>query len=171
MSDLEDTIDPTIQLPDANNAPGAHLPPEQIALRDRFIQQYVIDYDAVEATMRIGYSRDVAMHISRQFLNCEYVAFKIQKWEDENDGDLDIEQRRIFAALRKESRYYGPGSSHAARVAALAKLASLRKMDQPIKHEHDVNSKGGVMVVPGVASVDDWQRAAIESQKALTDNA
>jgi hypothetical protein len=166
---VEINMSDTIESPD--DLVGLNLPPEQITLRDRFVEQYVIDYDAVAATRRLGYPGDFARDIAVKFIHCPYVNRQVQKFEDAQDvnGNLDQEQRRLIAALRKEAAYYGPGSSHAARVAALGKLASLRKMDQPVKV--DVTNRGGVMVVPGIVSLDNWEADAVASQEALTKHA
>jgi hypothetical protein len=147
--------------------PLDNLSPEQKQLREQFVERYVIDYDPIRACKEMGYHRDWCLNVSEQFMNCPYVARRIREYEDNQDADESVETRRLFAALRREASFQGRGASHAARVAALSKLASLRGMDKPIKHEMDVTNRGGVMVVPGMASVDDWEKAATESQAAL----
>lgn len=163
----------SVEISTPESMAAGSLPQSQLDLRDRFVAQYVIDYDSIEATKRLGYPGDFARDIAAKFMNCPYVALKVQKYEDEQEleGNLDQEQRRLVAQLRKEAAYYGPGSSHAARVAALGKLASIRKLDAPIKHQMDVTNRGGVMVVPGVVSLEDWEKAAMESQEQLTNRA
>lgn len=170
-SEVEIIMSENIQSPEAMAA--GNLPADQLRLRDRFVEQYVIDYDAKAATMRCGYPGDFARDIAVKFMNCPYVTLKIQQYEDGKDveKDLDQEQRRLIAQLRKEAAYYGPGSSHAARVSALSKLASIRKLDAPIKHDLTMTNKGGVMVVPGIVSLEDWQKAAEQSQEDLMKHA
>jgi hypothetical protein len=151
--------------------PFDYLPPAQKTLREEFVAKYVIDYDPIRAVREMGYGNEWANDIARRFMDCPYVAKKIREYEDSTDADLDVETRRLFAALRREASYSGPGASHAARVAALSKLASLRGMDKPVKHEHDVTQRGGVMQVPGIASIGDWEKAATSSQEELTRDA
>jgi hypothetical protein len=147
--------------------PLDNLPPEQKELREEFIKRYIVEYDAVAAVKQMGYHRDWVHQIVEQFMSCPYVARRVRELEDEMDGDEDIEKRRLFAALRREASYHGHGASHSARVAALTKLASLRGMDRPVKMEHDVTNRGGVMQVPGIADVTAWEEAALGSQEAL----
>lgn len=71
----------------------------------------------------------------------------------------------------REAHYRGPGSSHAARVAALGKLASIRDMDAPTKIKADLSMRGGVMMIPAIANLEDWEKAAQASQSSLQEDA
>lgn len=71
----------------------------------------------------------------------------------------------------KEAYYTGPGASHAARVNALSKLAVMHDMDAPTKIKAEVENRGGVMMVPGIADVAEWGKAAELAQRKLQDEA
>jgi len=56
-----------------------------------------------------------------------------------------------------------------ARVAAVRELAAIRGFHAPVKSQVDLNTRTGVMQVPAVASLDEWEAAATASQNALAE--
>lgn len=144
-------------------------------LRDRFVTQYLIDFDAWAAALRIGLVKTVAGQYAQDFMEDPYVRQQISERQHAIATDpLEAEKankRRVEAALMKEAHYKGPGSTHGARVQALAKLATIYDMDAPIKMKSDVLHRGGVMVIPAMAGVEDWQKAALSSQAKLQSEA
>lgn len=150
------------------------LNPREKALRDLFVSEYLIDFDQVRAAQRCGFVYQFAVEYSTKFMEEPYVqqrinSIKFQKVDEKQMADFD--RTRIKNALMAEAHNRGPGSSHAARVAALAKLASMHGLDAPKKSEQTVLHKGGVMAVPGIANLDDWEKAASASQDQLVDHA
>ena len=140
-------------------------------LRDQFVDEYLIDFDQTGAAMRVGFSASFAQTYAERFMNEPYVRKRIMDLqqataEDPKAAD-EADRRRVRAAMLREAHYRGAGSSHSARVSALAKLASVLDMDAPTKIKSDVTMRGGVMMVPGIASLEDWQKAAQASQEAL----
>ena len=109
------------------------LSPREKALRDFFVEQYLIDYDAWAAAIRIGFTKSIASQYAAELMQCSYVRQKISAAELADITDPDAatarEQKQIKAGLLREAHYHGPGSSHGARVAALSKLAALTKME------------------------------------------
>lgn len=145
------------------------------AVRDRFVKEYLIDYDQKRAAIRCGYGESFAGAYSDKFMAEPYVLQQIKAQElafaDDPDAEEESTKRIIRAGLLREANYRGPGSSHSARVNALAKLAVIHDMDAPTKIEADINQRGGVMMVPGIASADDWSMVAAAAQKKLQDEA
>ncbi len=72
-------------------------------------------------------------------------------------------------ALMKEA--HNQFNSGAARVAALAKLMSHYGMDAPAKTQNEHLHRGGVMMVPAIADINDWELAATNSQTRLVQEA
>lgn len=145
----------------------------QKALRDTFVAEYLIDFNSVAAAQRCGFGREMAIEYSQKFLQEPYVQKKIKNMEltllDE-DKEMEFNRQRIKQQLMREAHYHGPGSSHAARVAALGRLMSVYGMEAPKQvntknvHEH----KGGVMrVPPAAASAEDWEAQALANQQSL----
>jgi hypothetical protein len=148
----------------------AEMSAREKALRDTFVAEYLIDYSQVKAAMRCGFPREFAIEWGQKLMEEPYVQKKLTQLEmtpmDEK-AEFEYNRQRIKQQLMKEAYYKGPGSSHAARVSALAKLAVIYDLEAPKKSKIDVNHRGGVMQVPPVAGVDDWESAALASQEAL----
>lgn len=169
----------------ANEAPGPDfwnemvmqpaLSQAEIALRNKFVDEYLTDFDALAAAIRIGFLRSVAEEYAQQLIQDPYVQQQISKRQAEleaNPKEAAKRRRRLTEmALYREAHYKGPGSSHAARVSALAKLAAIYDMDAPTRIEKKVTHRGGVMMIPVIASLDEWEKAAQNSQQRLVDEA
>lgn len=155
----------------AEEAMAQELSPKEKELRDKFVSEYMIDFDQTAAAIRIGFSASFAQTYAEKFMTEPYVRKQIALMQtalsEDDKLEADLDRRRIRAALMREAHYRGPGSSHAARVSALAKLASIRDMDAPTKIKSEMTMRGGVMMVPGIANLDEWEKAAQASQGDL----
>jgi len=96
---------------------------------ERFVQEYVKDFRAKEAAMRMGLSEGYASQFANATLKLSYTLRIIREWLERVDEEVLVDRRRIILGLMHEAQYYGQGSSHAARVAAWAKLAKLTGME------------------------------------------
>lgn len=149
---------------------GPELTFREKALRDKFVNEYLVDYDALAATMRIGYPKSYAKEYAVRFMEEPYVLKRIQEKESagEDEVSLDVMKKRIMAGLIREANYKGPGSSQAARVAALSKLAQMHGMDGRVPDNPENDALGeGAFVVPGVVTMEEWEKAAEAQQAAL----
>ena len=154
--------------------PPLEMSEREKALRDLFVSEYLVDYDQVKAAQLCGFTLQFAVEYAKKFMEEPYVQRRIREVTFMKVDEKAIEQfdkTRIKAALMAEAHYRGPGSSHSGRVAALSKLASLYGMEAPKKGSMDVTHRGGVMAVPGIASLSDWEQVAAESQDQLVANA
>lgn len=153
----------------------SELSPAEKELRNKFVDQYLIDMDPVAAAMRIGFMRRVAITYGNQFLDEPYVIQRItdrQRSAAENPKEArKARQADIEAGLWREAHYRGPDSSHSARVSALAKLCNINDMDGTTKVKADMTHRGGVMLVPAIASIEEWEKAATSSQERLISEA
>lgn len=144
------------------------------ALRDAFVSEYLVDYDQVRAAMRCGFNRQFAQEYAKLFMDEPYVQKRINEVRFMKTDERALEEydkARIKSSLMHEAHYHGPGSSQAARVAALGKLAAMYGMEAPKKIEANVAHRGGVMAVPGIAALDDWEQTASASQDELVRHA
>lgn len=173
MADLSTPYEPGYQLPTEVPQPD-EMSPREKALRDLFVSEYLIDYDQVKAAQRCGFALQFAIEYGRKFMEEPYVQRRINevrfKKIDERELE-DYDKARIRTALMAEAHNRGPGSSHSARVSALSKLAALYGMEAPKKIDANVNHRGGVMAVPGIAALDEWEQQASASQDELTRHA
>lgn len=142
-------------------------------VRDQFVVQYLIDYNSVAACIRLGFKEPYARMWGPKLMAESYVQRKLQEAINERKKEMDenpeSEQSRIIEGLRREANYFGPGSSQAARVAALAHLAKLNNLGVGTGNEGI--STGGVMIVPVTADPADWQKLAMASQSKLKQDA
>lgn len=147
----------------------------EIQLRDKFVKEYLQDYNPLAAAIRIGYPKGYAREMAVRLMEEPYVVRKIQQLEQTpEEEDPIVIKKRIHASLMREAHYHGPGASQAARVAALAKLAQMHGMDAPTRTQTELTGAdgqpllSGTFVVPGVMTTEDWEKAAEEQQQKLT---
>lgn len=140
------------------------------ALREMFVAEYLKDYDAYRAALRCGFMASFAKEYAARFISEPYVQKRISELNDSLLMNEETQRKRTLQALIREAHYTGPGSSHGARVSALAKLAHLLKME-PQKEAEDKNKgvAGGVMTVPEMTDPDAWSEMAAKSQQSLKD--
>lgn len=144
-------------------------------IRVRFVEEYLQDRDALKAAIRCGFASGLAKEFSVKFMEEPFVQRLINAAQRDFDPnklpDNDQIKTTIITSLLHEATYRGPGSSQAARVAALAKLASLHGMDAPTKSEVKVEHRGGVMIAPMPIPAMDWEKQALTSQAQLVTDA
>lgn len=147
------------------------LSPDEKKLRDNFVTEYLKDYDAWAAATRVGYLRTVAYDYASLLMQEPYVQREIERRRSalpDSPKEATAQNKHKVEHLLWELAYYkGPGASHSARVAATAKLCNIYDMDGTTKIKSEVTHKGGVMMVPAIASVDAWEKQAAQSQDAL----
>ncbi|HEY9246339.1 MAG TPA: terminase small subunit [Candidatus Methanoperedens sp.] len=141
------------------------------AKRDKFIAEFLIDFNGPLAWIRSGGSYSTAAKMGNQYLREPYVAKKIWEVIDSLEEAKIINRKRILAGLVREANFMGIGASHSARVSAYSKLASILGMDAPQKVEAKVKFTGGVMLVPFSPDAKEWEKNAIEAQKKLKEEA
>ena len=146
-------------------------------LRDLFVREFLFDFDPVAACLRCGFLESYAQQYAQQFMGESYVRKQIAEQSKKGspvgeDKEKDeATKQHVLTSLFREANYRGPGASHGSRVAALAKIATIMGMDAPTKMEQTITHKGGVMAVPGIASIEDWEQKATENQSKLMSEA
>jgi hypothetical protein len=170
---------PGVHKVDSAEATTSSLAPQltkaEMELRDRFVAEYMTDYDHYKAAIRIGYAPAYAKDFGQRFMNEPYVLRKIKDAEGGTTDDLDVEAQKkmIVAALWREAKNMGVGSSQAARVAALAKLSAFYGMDAPKTSKTELTGAdglplgSGVFVVPGMVTAEEWAKQAEAQQEEL----
>ena len=140
------------------------------ATRKKFVEEYLKDYDAMKACMRIGYTALFAPDMARRFMIEPYTLRLISEVEggsDDGEFDEEKEKRRIYKALWREANNMGINSSQSARVAALAKLTAVLGMDAPSRSRISIEEGGGLFVVPGIMNEQQWTEQAAKQQEEL----
>lgn len=117
------------------------LTKQERSLRQRFVEEYLADYDAVGAAIRLGYQEAFAQQYAKQFLTEPYT-LKLIKEREAEFGILteeDQHRKKIVAGLYREA--HSRFNSGAARVAALTQLAKIIGIEAPVKTELKVEAE------------------------------
>lgn len=143
------------------------LTPVEQQLRDLFVKEYLHDRDPILAAIRCGFNKCYAEQYGTQFLGESYVQRKLaalEQAEEEDEAERIAADKRAVLSVLRQASLVGP---YASRVAAAAKLAAILGMDAPAKSEQTITHRGGVMAVPAIANLDEWEKAAQVSQDKL----
>lgn len=138
---------------------------------DMFAREYLVDYDAAKAASRCGFMAPFNQEYGKQFIQRSYVQKKLRELQEhvpDPKAEAVYNKRLVMSTLREVAtdRLAPP----AARVAAAARLAEIHGMSVAANANKPASgTRGGVMYVPGIAKVDDWEKAAMASQKALAE--
>lgn len=147
-----------------------NLSPKMKEKRDRFITEYVKDFNGPMAYVRAGGPYTSATKMSGEYLREPYVASRIWEVIDAmEEADL-ITRKHVIAMFIREANYQGMGASHGARVAAIGHLAKVLGMEQTnVNLKGDIKFRGGVMLVPAPDPMS-WEQAAAEAQRQLKED-
>lgn len=137
--------------------------------RELFVREYLYDFNAHNAACRAGIPDHIASQWSSSVMREPWVRNRLKEVIEEVDEKVVVSRNRIMFGLLEEAQRIGMDSSHAARVAAWDKLATIAGMKIE-KQSHEHTFKGGVMVVPATGSVDTWSDQASASQARLKDD-
>lgn len=113
----------------------AYISPNEKVLRDVFVQEYLKDYDELQACLRVGFQFSFAQEFSRKFMQEPYVQQKIAEYQRKDSQTTESDKALVLNVLR-EAAQRGP---YASRVAAAAKLAAILGLDNaaPADNETD----------------------------------
>ena len=144
-------------------------------LRDAVVKEYIFDRNWLNACKRLGMSQLLAAEYAQRFAMDPYCIKRLKDIEQDiahtpiqSKKRLEEELRqRLITQLEEQASYYGPVSSHAARVAAIKQLCLMYGFEAPKQTNVNVGVQSGVMLVPMTGSMGDWEKAASESQKKL----
>ena len=100
------------------------------ALRDDFVKQYFLDNNPVRAVIRLGYNKEYAEHMSKQFMLDSYVLNEIERVKLIPRGKKAQLKEWVSAELMSRAMYDGPGASEAAKIAALKVFIDLHKLNE-----------------------------------------
>jgi hypothetical protein len=157
--------------------------------RDVFIREYLRDFNGAQAWLRMKaevdpqdahktYTPAQAAEHAYQLKNEPYVAKRIAELVDSLEVANMLSQQRVLAMLIRDAELQGIGAKHAARVSAQKVLVDVLGMSTQAKAAAaraepgpgQGGPRGGVMVVPGVAAVDDWEASAAPAQAKLKED-
>jgi hypothetical protein len=150
-----------------------NLPLEEVFRHRGFIHEYVKDFDAGAAAMRLGYPSDGAGDIGRRFLHYPYAQLYLSELLKSASVESLVTVGEVVARLRKEMNnedsvcgmtYINNGGN---RIKAAATLGKALGMFTP--KQAPVSPVRPIMVIGNVTLADpeNWGEAARQSQKKL----
>lgn len=106
------------------------LTDQERALRDLFVAEYLKDFDALQACIRVGFIHTYATQYAQQFMNEGYVRRQILHFTRKPavTADQDSEDRALLESTLKQAMQHGP---YASRVAAGKAFAELKGWNKP----------------------------------------
>jgi hypothetical protein len=143
------------------------LSPQEKALRDEFVGYYLEDLDYYKAALRVGFNKAYAMQYAQQFEQESYVQQQIMIRSRQAPLNAREQEQIDKAAVMNTLRLLINNGPYAVRATAAAKMASILGMDAPVKSQADITHRGGVMAVPAIASMDEWEKTAQATQERL----
>lgn len=139
-------------------------------IRDLFVTNYLIDYDPVKAAIRCGYEVEFATVFAERFM-CESYTLRLIL-ERERAAKTEAEEKRVSRSdielVMGTLRDVAVNGTYSARVRAANMLSLIYGLEDSKKIQ--TRAASGVMVVPGIASVEDWEKEAMVAQQQLMDN-
>jgi phage terminase small subunit len=149
------------------------LNPEELVVRDRFVDALLQGCTKREAAIRAGFceangfSEQMANKRGWEMYREAYVQDQLRQLREALEEDKLLSRKELLLNLKEiafDGRVMG-----VTRVMASQGLAKICGYDAPTKVEATVQS--GVMVVPVSGSVDEWEAAAKDAQKKLQEDA
>lgn len=101
---------------------------QQIFLRDNFVQQYLIDFDAYKACLRLGFQAVYAVQHSHILINDGYVQRKLAYLTRMPEED-PMEEAADKALCKMTLRKVMHNGSDSARVSAVGKMTVIHGWD------------------------------------------
>lgn len=151
----------------AARATEENLPLKKKMFLDRFVFEYLHDFNASMAYIRAGGTIDHSTTGGAESLRTAYVQNQIRMVTEQLEEEKLVTRGEIIMGIKKEAHHHGDDGSSSARVRAWGLLAKIKGMEAPTKVEAEVIHKGGVMEVPMVATEVEWQDVAAQSQLQL----
>ena len=96
--------------------------------QQRFVDEYLIDFNATQAAIRSGYSENTAQQIGAENIRKPLIEAEIKKRTGALEEKALITKEMVIQGLLSEAETFGEGSSHSARVSAWAHLGKHLKM-------------------------------------------
>jgi hypothetical protein len=140
------------------------------ALYDLFAEEFLVDGDPIMAAYRCGFMDGFAKEWGERLFRKAYVQKRIKQLRDiipDEKTEATYLKRVVINTLRETAT--NKYAKDSARVQAAAQLKQILGMDAPVKSTQEITHKGGVIMVPAIANIDDWEAAAQASQGALAE--
>lgn len=96
--------------------------------QQRFVEEYMVDFNATQAAIRAGYSKKTADVIGCENLGKPKIAKAIAERGRKLTEKADVTTTEIVEGLKREANREDDDATHSARVSAWAHLGKYRGM-------------------------------------------
>lgn len=120
---------------------GVTLTENERNIRERFVAEYLVDYNPLAAAIRVGYAETYARTFASQFMHEPYVLQLISAKEQELGVTTEHDKHKQKIITRLYAIANNNNASASAQVAALSKLSSIFGLDAPVKTVQEVIQK------------------------------
>jgi hypothetical protein len=130
-------------------------------LHNKFIEEFLFDFDDVKAAIRCGFSAASAKQYGPQMYASAYVQRQLKEFynEEKNAGRSDV--ALVKATLRNTMINGG----YKEAVMAATQMKSICGMEAPAKQGLQSGHRGGIMRLPAIASLNEWEKVAESHQR------
>lgn len=135
--------------------------------RDRFIDALLRGDTKREAAMYAGVPARSASKEASTMWREPYVQQRLRELREALNEDELLTRKELVLNVKQIA--FDDKELGGVRVGASALLARVMGFEAAKKLDVDLNHRGGIMLVPVMGSVADWEQAAAESQKRLKD--
>lgn len=142
----------------------------ELQLYELFCQEYLVDRNPTLAASRCGFMAEMAEEYGKRMFRKSYVQKRLRvlrSLDVTSTANVDYDRSLVIDTCRAVAA--DPAMKSSARIAAARELASIRGFHAPAKTQVDLNSRGGIVMLPGIANLEDWEAAAQRSQTALAE--
>lgn len=136
---------------------------------EAFARQYIIDFNQKRAAVRMGYSETAANTMGNSIFWHSYTQAYLVALIRGMEETTIVGRNEVLAGLLREAHSYGMDSSSATRIMAWKEIAKILGM-YVARIEISANSSG-VMEVPLVRDVNEWEQISAVSQGLLMEAA
>jgi hypothetical protein len=135
-----------------------------------FAQEYFYDFNAKGALIRLGVSEDRAGDLAKHYMKHWMVQRQLRECTMNFRRTKIATEDSVLSLIWRDASNFGAFSNPVARVNAQRQLSKVLCMEPEDKRralETVESPNGGVMVVDGATSLEDWEVGTVIEQKLL----
>ena len=145
-----------------------NMSPEMLERRHLFVEAILRGATRKSAALYAGVPARSAAKEGSNLYNEPYVQGLLAELREAMEEEQLLTRKELI--LEAKSIFMDESQQGGARVGAGSLLAKIMGYAAPTKIQAAVEHKGGVMMVPMVGSVDDWEAQASGAQKQLKED-
>lgn len=143
----------------------------RMSAEQKFIEEYLIDRDPVEAARRAGVAKVSVKATAKKWMLDKDIRAEIDRRTLALNAEDMIKPQWVIAKFQEiASSRFSSSSEKNTALRELAKLARMYPETGKKGGDDDDERRPSLLMVPGDASLDNWEQAAMKQQRALKDD-